>query len=164
MAPDLSAELITPDYAGALCQDVFVHVWRAQVNVETVGAARRFVAPRDDRIRAVVAIIEEGSTTPDDATRALLAALHLECKLVSVAVVHESKGFKGAAVRAVVTGLHLVRPTSFETKVFASVPESLAWMKRSFSRIAGVSELEGFISGLRRRLAAPTATNAPALG
>ncbi len=71
------------------------------------------------------------------------------------AVVSEGTGFRATAVRSLVTAIHIAGRASHPTKVFATVPDALAWLatKRS-DRGLDMLRAEQAVALLRARLRA----------
>jgi len=148
---DRASELITPDYAGAIADRVCVHVWRGAVSVKAIQTTRRFVQHWDEDIRGVFVVIDACSLVPDEAARAEMSRLHDEAALDFVTIVCEGSGFRAASIRAVLTGMHVLQQTPYQTKVFATVTDAAGWAARNYGSLLGALDLPRFVRDLRRR-------------
>lgn len=122
------------DWSCARWCNTVVLVWRGTTNMER---ARRAMAVLRDAATehastgiASLVVVEPRAATPDSDTRPVFAAGMRECgsRLHGVAYVVAAKGFRGAAVRAAISGLSLLAREPYPTKVFTSTGDAAAWL------------------------------------
>jgi len=125
----------TPDALFAAHRDVFIVVWRTDTTQTLVRAlgrhVERFSASHREGI-AMIVIIEENCAMPDSATREVLATdmKKHESFTKQMALVYEGTGFRAAALRSIVVGLHMLSRQRVPTKVVSTVDEGVAWLGR----------------------------------
>ncbi len=89
----------------------------------------RFAATHADGISMIV-IVEENCAMPDGPTRDLMAndMKRHEAFTNHMALVYEGTGFRAAALRSIVAGLHFVSRQRVSTKVLSSVEAAADWL------------------------------------
>ena len=103
-------------------------------------------------------IIPENAVPPSDQCRAAInrALSGAEKTLVGSCWCIEGKGFQGAMVRAVLTGLNFLASTGYPRHVASSIPESLVWLLTHLDPTGGrrdeVEEAAQFIRSRRDSL------------
>lgn len=123
-----------PDFACGACGSVVIAVWRRDTTVSAVNALAGFIAEcaaAHPEGVALLQIIEETATPPSGTARRALARMHDEHAraIRRSALVFTKRGFAGAAVRAVMTGVAMLHPPAFEHQLFASVREAVPWIE-----------------------------------
>lgn len=118
-----------------LWRNVFVFVDDGTVRPEVYVEAERRVRARAAEYRSqgigCVVVLPYASRPPPGETRAAIVALLDRLSgvgLRGLVYVVESSGFSGAAVRAALTGILMVRRRSYATAVRATVRDGLAWL------------------------------------
>ena len=123
----------TKDAVFAAFREYFIVVWRTQTTVPLVRAmgrnVERFAAQQDKSISMIV-IVEEGCAMPDGPTRDVMATdmKRHETFTKHMALVYEGTGFRAAALRSIVAGLHFVSRQRVSTKVLSSVEAAAEWL------------------------------------
>ncbi len=130
---DWSPKLVhaEPDYALGSLGPVYVVIWR---NETTLAGARHLASGFAEfrtpgKAHGLVTIIEQGAPLPPAEPRDIIASFLKAASehLVVSAVVFEGEGFRGAAVRGVVTGLTMLARQSYPHRVFATIDEASSW-------------------------------------
>jgi hypothetical protein len=138
-----------------------IFIWRFRTLTEAVKAGAEMMRELQNRYPqgvGLVQVVEPTGTAPDAECRKALAELlergrnAIRCS----SVIYEITGFKGAAMRSVVSTLSLIARTDFPHRVFASTTEALQWQVPLVPAVAGlpwnVAEIEDAIGRLRERL------------
>ena len=120
-----------PDYALGSLGPVYVVVWR---NETTMKGARHLASGFTDfrtkgNPHGLITIVEPGAPLPGSEPREIIADFLKSASehLVVSAVIFEGEGFRGAAVRGVVTGLTMLARQSYPHRVFATMEEASSW-------------------------------------
>jgi hypothetical protein len=123
------------DFCVGACLDVVIAVWRKRTQPDGIAVVREVIDDRavsHKRIR-LLQIIEDEALPPDGLARQALGKLHLEQAYLidRSAVVYEKPGITGTTARAIITGVAMLNPPSFEHLTFSSVPSALQWLYAS---------------------------------
>lgn len=120
-----------PDHALARLGALQIQLWRSAPSPDAAAEAAKLAASAASKIAeaALLIVAEDGVRPPEAAARERLTAVgeHLRGAL-GCAFVSEARGFKGAAVRGVVTGMGLVAGRPFPLRVFPSVQDGASWL------------------------------------
>ena len=89
----------------------------------------RKLAKRYPQGLGLVQVVEPTATAPSADTRKALADLLIAGKdsIKASTVIYETTGFKGAAMRSVVTTLNLLARPDFPHRVYSNTAEALEW-------------------------------------
>ncbi len=123
----------TEEAVFASFRETFLVVWRTATTVALVRAmgrhVERFAAAHPSGISMVV-VVEEGCEMPDGPTREVMAGdmKRHESFTRHMALVYEGSGFRAAALRSIVAGLHFVSRQKVNTKVLSSVVDAATWL------------------------------------
>lgn len=119
------------DYALGSLGPIYIVVWR---NETTLAGAQHLASGfgefrRPGVAHGLVTIVEPGAPLPDSDARETIAKFLRAASdhLVVSAVVFEGEGFRGAAVRGVVTGLTMLARQSYPHRVFGTIDEAAPW-------------------------------------
>jgi hypothetical protein len=118
--------------AVAVCGNVFVNVMREAQTLERLRELRRHierhVARWGDRTLSI-SVLEPGATaeTPKD-VRDETAAITREYPSIAAAIVIEGKGFRAAAIRAVLAAIYLVSRSPYPHRIVDSVLFGARWL------------------------------------
>ncbi|HSQ67603.1 MAG TPA: hypothetical protein VLM85_30545 [Polyangiaceae bacterium] len=144
--PELSALHVTREAVFASFRDLFIVVWRTQTTVPLVrtmgGDVERFAATQPNGISMVV-IVEEHCAMPDGPTRALMAKdmKRHESFTRQMALVYEGSGFRAAALRSIVAGLHVISTQRVKTTVLSTAADAVDWLAWQRGSSASASEM-----------------------
>lgn len=122
----------TADYTSSRYQDLVLQLWHRDTTLEGVAALRavigRVASDSPQGLRLLV-VVEPHASMPSSEARAGIAAIMRERSgsIRATSLAFEGIGFRAASVRAVVAGLNVLAHHPFPYKVFATVPEALAW-------------------------------------
>jgi hypothetical protein len=112
---------------------LFMQVWHGEVNAERAqivcDAMVQFARESGQGVVTVI-ILGPQSKAPDAGARAVFAseARRLEQGLRGAAYVVAVPGFHGAAVRSVLTALHMVAREAFPSRVFGRTGDASRWL------------------------------------
>jgi hypothetical protein len=118
--------------AVAVCGNVFVNVMREAQTLERLRELRRHierhVARWGDRTLSI-SVLEPGATaeTPKD-VRDETAAITREYPSIAAVIVIEGKGFRAAAIRAVLAAIYLVSRSPYPHRIVDSVFFGARWL------------------------------------
>jgi hypothetical protein len=129
-------------------QDVLIGVWRAKPPrgaAASIEKAMISITRRWDRV-SMLNISEPAVTLPDAEERATLLDVVRRrlSQIRCAAIVLETDGLKGVAVRAAVTGITMMARGGHPTGTFATVGEAAAWLAPQMAKTddLGVSRYE----------------------
>ena len=145
------------DHCSGIWRNVLIYVWRGTTRPEVVDESRRYVEGHIAKARgplAMMIITEAQSQMPDSPTREKLASVLTAMAPVATcaAMVHEQTGFRGAAVRGIVTVLNTLARQPFPYKSFGDVETASTWLATIHNDGKGpiaASDLIGVVSRLR---------------
>jgi hypothetical protein len=145
------------DHCAAIWRGVLVYVWRKTTRPEVVDEHRKYIENHIAKGRgplAMVIIIEAQTEVPDGPTREKLAGLMQAAGPVGTcaAMVYEGTGFRGAAVRGVVTVLNTLARQPFPYKAFGHMDAAAAWLTTIHADGKGpitAADLVGVVGRLR---------------
>lgn len=158
------AEILTlqPSVALASWQRAFIGIWRGRPTVpaaEEVGRQyRRMMGNCPDGF-GVLFIIEEHIPMPDEPTRRAIAAAmeSVGSAILGMAGVQEGTGFRGAAIRSVLTALNAMTSAPYPRKLAATVAEAAAWLSPILShntkKLVRATDLRDVVAELRETIA-----------
>lgn len=141
-----------------------VLLWRGVVNesrFQIQREAMEYVTERHPGEAAILCVIEPTSEPPPQALRQAASALLSELgpKLRCVAYVIEGSGFRAAMIRGVLSGIELVRRSSYPARYFATVAQAAAWV--AVTTNSGSLQLAEAAQQLRDRMDAQDEPLAP---
>ena len=123
-----------PNQVLAVWRNVAVALWVRETQLTAVAAIGAVLAELTSggRRAALLQIADLGATFPSAEAREAITLLlkRHSSSLLASAVVFEAEGFKGAAARAVVSGIALMSRLPYPHEIFASVPAALDWIDR----------------------------------
>src|SRR5689334_22983112 len=134
---DPAPEIVSlgPDHAIAVWKVFLLQIWRTGTPLEAahkVRAAAKQLAAKRLGALATVVVVEPAASMPDaDARKEIAGMVDDQAKrMVAAALVHEGRGFRAAAVRAVMTGMMSMARHPFPHEVVATVTEACTWLAR----------------------------------
>jgi hypothetical protein len=153
------------DHCSGIWRNVLIYVWRNVTRPDAVEESRRYVEGHIAKARgplAMVIITEAQSQMPDGPTREKLAAVltAMAPAATCAAMVHEQTGFRGAAVRGIVTVLNTLARQPFPYKSFGDVETASSWMATIHTDGKGAiaaADLIGVVGRLRSSTVKPIA-------
>jgi hypothetical protein len=123
-------------YCVALCRDLLIIDNRTTATVASLRAvaeAQARAQARSKKKLAAISIVGPGPL-PDAEVRRVSEELNdADVPLVCIAIVIEMRGFVGSAIRGVITGLSLLKRSSFPRKVFDTSEAALPWLQQQVS-------------------------------
>jgi hypothetical protein len=148
---------VDEDHASGIWRSILIYVWRLVTRPEVVDEHQKYITKLvagGPGPLAMMIVCEAKSEMPDAPTRTKLAGtLDAMAKVATcAAMVHEGTGFRGAAVRGVVTLLNTVARQPFPYKSFGTVDAAANWMLTIHDDGKGripVVDLVGVVSRLR---------------
>jgi hypothetical protein len=141
---------------------VVIAVWRHETKLAAVmdlsARVGECVAKHRQGVR-LLQIIEETGIAPGGSARRALAQMHgdFAAHIHRSALVYTKRGFAGAAVRAVMTGVVMVNPPRFAHELFAAIPDALTWIEQDLwpqANPKGAMALRSAVERLRAASAA----------
>jgi len=103
-------------------------------------------------------VINSDCPPPSDEARRYIKAELARSSMVAAAQVVEGTGFRGAAMRAVLSMLQLASRASYPMSVFSGVPEGAAWLctelNKRIGRAPEAGDVVSAVNECRRRLTA----------
>jgi len=143
-----------PDFVCGLYGPLAIAVWEGLTTTQTAQVAAKMLTDHADREGKVIilGILGETAPPPDPKTREILAAgmARVGMRAAASATVIEGKGFRGAAMRAVLIGLGLVAKTPIPHRACATVQDAATFMNEHDSRLAS-REIINAVQTLRGR-------------
>jgi hypothetical protein len=125
--------VLCDDHCIATWRHCLIAIWRRTTTNQGAAALReslsKLTAANPGGV-GIIAIIENHAAAPDaDARRALAAAFRDHAPSIrAAAIVHEGTGFRGAAIRSIVTGVSLLIRPGYPHNVTASVDAGASWL------------------------------------
>jgi hypothetical protein len=121
------------------------------------------LAELSDELRAgtgAMLVIESSVDPPDDKSRAYIRAELARSSMLAAAQVVEGTGFRGAAMRAVLSMLQIAVRPSYSMKIFSEVSDGALWLSSALADKAGVapsaSEIAFAVADMKQRMEAPS--------
>jgi hypothetical protein len=141
------------DFALGACGIVVLAIWRHETRPDGVVMLSDYIQERSTfapKGIVLMQVIEEHASAPSPQARKALADMHvMKARLIRrSAVVYTKPGFAGATARAIITGISMMNPPSFDHEIFASVSPALDWLV-SDARVETPKSLERAIARLR---------------
>jgi hypothetical protein len=118
------------DHVKAVGGNLVFMVWRFRTRAEPYRAGIRLIrklALSHPEGLGVMQVVEVDAIPPDDETRRAFSDAMQVRSIRHFSVIHEGTGFKAAAVRAIVWGLHMTARPKFAHVVHKSVQEASRW-------------------------------------
>lgn len=145
------------DHCAGIWRNVLIYVWRGITRGDAVDESRKYVEGHIAKARGplgMVIITEAQVQIPDSPTREKLAGVLTAMAPVATcaAMVHEQTGFRGAAVRGIVTVLNTIARQPFPYKSFGDVETASSWLATIHNDGKGpvaASDLIGVVGRLR---------------
>ena len=152
------------DHCCGIWRNILIYVWRKTTRPEVVDEHRRYVENHVAKGRgplAIVCIIEDKTEVPDGPTRDKLAGVLQAMGPLGTcgAMVYEGTGFRGAAVRSVVSVLNALARQPFPYKSFAHIEAAAPWLATIHNDGKGpvtAADLIGVVARLRAATASVT--------
>ena len=121
------------DWCCAGWQRLFIQVWHGAANAERAQIVCDAMAHFERRHASGVAsviVLGKDATVPDAGARAVFAseARRIEGGLLGLAYLADFPGFKGSAMRGVLTALRVVARETFASRVFGDRQEASTWL------------------------------------
>jgi hypothetical protein len=135
MVENVEVEIVASDseWSCGRRRNLVVLVWRGETTADRARKAtevlREMAEQRAGGI-GIAVVVEPKAPPPEADVRPLFTAAMRECgpRIRGVAYVVPAGGFRGAAVRAAITGLSLVAREPYPTHVFAESERAAAWI------------------------------------
>jgi hypothetical protein len=113
--------------------NICVVVWRGVPTldaIERVGASYTRMRGEFPTGFAPIVIVEDGVGLPEEPVRQKMADLmdRQGKSILSMAGVQEASGFRGSAIRSVLTAINLLSTATYPRKFFASVEQAVLWV------------------------------------
>jgi hypothetical protein len=148
------------DYALGAYQNAVIALWRRDTKVDAVSALGSYIAERCARYPdgiVLLQVIEETAIAPGGMARRALARMHgaHAGSIRRSALVFTKRGFAGAAVRAVMTGVTMLHPPAFQHELFASVRDAIPWIERDLVVEGGAPQGSGLLAAVETLRAIP---------
>jgi hypothetical protein len=148
------------DYALGGYQNAVIAIWRRETKPDAVLSLGSYIAERCARYSegiVLLQVIEETAIAPSGLARQALARMHSAhaASIRRSALVFTKRGFKGAAVRAVMTGVSMIHPPAFQHEMFASVSEAIPWIERDLVAEAGAPQGSALLAAVETLRAIP---------
>jgi hypothetical protein len=143
-SPELKVFHHNARVAIATWHDIVISIWRADVEVSDVTpaeAAQAALTAQYPRY-GTLAVAEKGALRMSSEARHEAARITklAKDKCCAIALVIPVEGFAGAAIRAAVTGVHLLTRSQIPQRSFDNIPASATWifdkLKRNPSGVA----------------------------
>jgi hypothetical protein len=124
-------------------KNILVAVWRSQATgpaVERLAKATDAVAARRPGPRSNVHLIASGAGLPTAEARAAFVTLMKRNaeSLACVAIVIDGTGFWSGALRAALSGIHVLSPRSFDFRLLGATEDVVRWLPAAHERKTGV--------------------------
>ena len=151
----MPTEIVTAEYAVASWGPVFICIWEKNTPPEGVERALALAnSLRPGSKIATMVVIPEGSPMPEPAAREKLQQLmsDLDARSVGTAMVQEGSGFRAAAVRAVLTGVHFVSRSKAPCQIFDTVESASHWLDGLLGQRLDGRHLQERVASLRARI------------
>jgi hypothetical protein len=149
------ARILSEDEAhvAALCNRVFVVVWKGEITIPAVAALGEGLRDVSEATRGgrlgTLSVLAAGPPMPTAEARDRAIVIMRELPIAYVAIVYEGTGFAAAAIRGVVTGVALVVGSTLPMRVLATVADAARWAEATAPEYASAPELEAAVSWLR---------------
>lgn len=154
----MTVEHETRALAGFACGSdgpLAISVWNAPAALEHAEAAARLLATvaRTQRGILIVAVLGPTTQPPGGPAREVLSAQlgKMGGQIAAAASVFETEGFKGAALRAVVTGILFVVRPGYPQRACTTVTEAASWLSEHSGGRMDAARIERAIREVRAR-------------
>lgn len=155
MLPTPERPTIHSDIALMSWRNVCVALWHADPTVAGVDALDvhyRAMAQANPNGFAVCVIVADDVSLPDEQVRRSISATmsSIGPHVLGMCGVHETKGFRGAAIRSVLTAMVMMSRAPYKTITVATTDHAAAWLAKWVDPEATPSELRGIIGQFRK--------------
>lgn len=123
--------------ACAIAGGTFLLQWTGEPTLEAVERVGELVGEQEPGVAAVLVLISPTARPPSPGVRAALARQMTRHAVQASAVIIEDGGFRGAAIRAIATGIGLLARAPYRHRVFASSRQAASWLSQELEQRRG---------------------------
>lgn len=155
MLPSPDSPIIQHDIAIMTWRNLIVALWHDTVTLsgvaELTNVYRRMVEHYPSGFASCV-IVADGVGLPEDACRRGIATTMTEIAphVLGMCGVQEAKGFRGAAIRSVITALVMMSRAPYKTATVATTDEACEWLAKVMRPEVSASQIRQAMAQFRQ--------------
>lgn len=141
--------------------NLVIGVWRGEPTLEAIrfhSQCYNEAAKRTPKGMYVMIIVEDGVPLPNESCRKAISSVmeNIERDVVAMVGVQEATGFRGAAIRSVITSLSMLSRVPYKTTTVATVREAARWVGGLMKPPVAFNLIEDAVTELRTSIERPS--------